>query len=101
MRKIVIKLPDTKNKKFRLQRKDWKGRRFTTAAGLLNALDRALFPYKLKEKTAIAIKEGKDTSNVSLDSDSGKYLMYCAGCFMEDYLSPLMMKNIEKKYGQV
>ena len=98
MGKIIIRLPDEKNKKFRLQRREWKGRRYLTAVGLVNALDRTFPRLELKEKTAIVIKSGKDTINESLDSDSTNYLLYCAGCFLEDYLSAVVMKKIEKKY---
>ena len=112
MRKIIIKLPDQRVNKFRLQRTGWKSRRYTTAPGLLNALERS-FPRKgFREKTAIVVKEvgrviktknGKESlhfvgANESLDSTDSKYLLYCAICFLEKHLTKETMMQKTKKY---
>ena len=107
MKKIIIKLPDPRVKKFRLQKDGWKSRRFLQASSLMNRLDinfkrkkDATTPYKLKEKTAIILKEYVDSYfvniNESLNSDDGKYLLYTASCFLEEYLSKEVMKKHEK-----
>ena len=106
MRKIIIKLPDERVDKFRLQRRGWTGRRFKTAIGLLNRLGKS-FPLKdTKEKTAIVVKEGKihkgrykgHIVNESLASDNATYLLYAATLYLEDYVSKKLVKRIERIY---
>lgn len=98
--RIIIKVPDKKVNKFRLQRMGWKGRRFLTAAGLLKALERSFSPKNLREKPSIIVKQyiGSHfkTLNETLNSDSKDYLLFVASCFLEDYLSPDTLKKYEK-----
>lgn len=105
MRKIIIKLPDKRVKKFRLQRKGWKGRRFLRAAGVLNRLESNFPRTELKEKTAIVVKEYIDSHfeniNESVASFDREYLFYTASCFLEDYLSEKTLKRIEKNFFKV
>jgi hypothetical protein len=94
--KIIIKLPNKKINKFRLQKYGVKGRRYLRAISLLNALSR----YKLKEKTLIAVKELSTTRyeviNETVASTNLKYLLYTTSCFLEDYLSAEMLKKFAK-----
>lgn len=113
MRKIIIKLPDEKVKKFRLQREGWTGVRSQTAATILRHLQRAFSCKKVKEKTAIVVKEVKrvvlkkngikklyfTVVNESLASDNSAYLIYVAACFLEDYLSKEIFSALERKYS--
>jgi len=106
MRKIIIKLPDKKVDKYRLQRRGWSGRRYTTAVGLLGGLSRAFPKGFLKEKTAIVVKEGLFPRghykgivvNESMPSDRPTYLLYCAALFMEDEISKFILNRIERRY---
>ena len=65
---------------------------------LYNRLERLLLRTKLKEKTSIVVKYGKDTSNETVASFDVKYLLYATSCFLEDYLSKVVLKRVEKKY---
>lgn len=98
MRKIIIKLPDKKVNKFRLQRVGWKGKRYVRAASLMSALARR----NLKEKTAVVVKEYNGTSqkiiNESVGSDDKKYLLYIASCFLEDFLTKREMNKYDTPY---
>lgn len=51
-------------------------------------------------KTCVRVNYGNGYYNESLPSKDESYLLYCAGCFLEDFLSENMLKKIEKKYGQ-
>lgn len=113
MRKIIIKLPDERVKKFRLQREGWIGIRSGIAATILRHLQRAFSCKKLKEKTMIVVKEvdrvvltkgGRKrlhfiVINQSLASDNPAYLMYIAACFLEDYLSKESFAALERRYS--
>lgn len=106
MKKIIIKLPDKKVKKLRLQRNGWKGRRFLKAARLISRLEKSLrpsHPTNLKEKTAVVLKEGVGTKfvniNESIASNNRVYLLYTAACFLEDYLTKDYFNGIERKYA--
>jgi hypothetical protein len=97
MRKIIVKLPDKNMSKFRLQRKGWVGRRYVKATGVLNRLE-SLFPSKeLREKTAVVVKEHNgshfENINESVASNDPKYLLHTLSCFLEDYLSPSVLKK--------
>ena len=104
MRKIIIKLPDKRVNKFRLQRKEWKSRRFLRAATLLNRLENTFPCNKLEERTAIVVKEHDGihfvSINESLPSNDSKYLLYAFACFLEDYLSEALLKSRYRKYGR-
>ena len=103
MKNIIIKLPDKRVKKFRLQGNGWKSRRFLRAATLLNRLESVFSRTKLDEKTAIVIKEyiGSHFVNIneSLSSNDSKYLLYTLVCFLEDFLSEQTLLNMLKKHG--
>ena len=106
MRKIIVKLPDERVPKFRLQRHGWVGRRYLRASSLLNRLDGALKHKELKEKTAIVVKEGRiykgrykgTIINESMDSTNPYYLLYTTACFLEDYITRRIMRPIERRY---
>jgi hypothetical protein len=94
--RIVIKLPV--NGKFSLSfghtprfRKD--------GTIIFNAIERRLQARGVKEKTAIVVKEGSDTVNESLKSTDARYLLYVAGCFLEEYLSSGVMRRIVRQYS--
>lgn len=97
MRKLIIKLPDPRVNKFRLQRRGMKGRRYLRAASLLRTLSR----YKFKEKTAIVVKEYIDGKfkiiNESLVSNDRDYLLFTASCFLENFLSKRLMNEFKIK----
>lgn len=102
MRKIFVKLPDPRVKKFRLQREGWKSRRFLKATGILNRLERVFPPNKLKEKTAIVVKEYIDSHfvniNETLASKDPKYLLFTLTCFLEDHIEKYTLNRKYKKY---
>ncbi len=102
MRKIIIKLPKEKGGRFRLARKGWKGRRFMSAAGLVNRMERTFPRTEFREKTAIIVKEyhrGRYRNiNETLASKDPKYLIFATGCFLEDYLSKEKFRNVLKKF---
>ena len=106
MRKIYIKTPDIKSKRFRMKRKGWKWTGFRSAAGAIGNLERRLGARKggsLKEKTAIVIKRYDGSSwvdeNETLDSRDPKYLVYTTACFLEEYLSNKVMRRILRGYS--
>lgn len=107
MDKIVIKYPDEKVNKFRLQRYGrWRGRQYKTAIGLVNGLERLLPQNKLREKTAVQVKEGRyekgkyehEITNETVDSDDPSYLLYAVSCFLEDELSDDSKRKAERRY---
>lgn len=103
MSKIIIKLPIDENDRWRLQRRNvWKARRFKSVAGLMGSLERALHSVKLKEKTSLVVKRYKDTTNEilneSCDSLNGKYLLWCATCFLEDFILTDTKRRLIKAY---
>ena len=68
---------------------------------LYGALERKLLRFsrtQLKEKTKIIVKYGKSSSNETIASLNAFYLLYASGCFLEDYMSINMQKNIRDKY---
>lgn len=65
---------------------------------LYGAIERYLQPRAMKEKTKIVVKYGKTTSNETIASTDKKYLLYAAGCFLEDYMTKDMQKTIRDRY---
>ena len=107
MKKIIIKYPDEKVDKFRLQRYGkWRGRQYKTAIGLVNGLERLLPQNKLREKTAVVVKKGwyedgkyqHEVVNETIDSDNPSYLLYAVSCFLEDELSDASKRKVERRY---
>ena len=67
---------------------------------LYNALEGRLPSLVDKEKLAIMVKYDIGT-NETLKSQDTHYLLYSLGCFLEDYLSPITMRRIERSYLSV
>jgi len=91
MKKIIVKLPDERVKKFRLQKRGWASKRYLTATRLVNRLEDGFCLKELEEKTAIVVKEqgsrGFEIINETLASKDTKYLLSCLTCFLEEFLS--------------
>jgi len=49
-------------------------------------------------KTAVRVIYGSGDHNESINSNNRSYLLYCLGCFLEDFLSVDIMNRIEKDY---
>ena len=97
--KINVKLPDSNVNKFRLKIPNHKGRRFLRASGLLNSLEKALAPQRIKEKICVRVKYDVGYINETLNSNNVNYLLWTTMCFLEDYLSKDYIRDINKKYG--
>lgn len=100
MRKIIIKLPESAVKKFRLQRNGWVGRRFLRASSLLTSLESAFPRRKLKENTSVVVKMRNGTRyeniNETVASNNPKYLLWITACFLEEHLSKKVFKKYDK-----
>lgn len=96
MKRITIKLPNDNGK--------WglsfgKGLKKRNSAGVIfGAIERRLRGYASEEKLVIMVREDGEIVNETLKTNDYRYLLYTTGCFLEDFLSEPMMKNIEGKY---
>lgn len=101
MRRIIIKIPREGEK--------WligfwgRPRKMLRADTLLNRLERRLLPLQDEKKMTLIVKEyirsHWESTNQSLASSNKAYLIYCAACFLEDYLSLNIMRKLERRYA--
>ena len=102
MKTIIVKLPDARHDKFRLKKKGWQGRRYLTAAALLNRLQTVLPLGKTRRKTAVRVVDVQghhtETLNESLPSRNAPYLLFTLACFLEDFLSKPVFNKYERAY---
>jgi hypothetical protein len=84
--KIIIKTPDDKVNKFRLQCRGYIGKRFVRKSALLKTLKQMLISRKnFNKKIEICVKYSKDTINETILSKDKNYLMFVIDCFLEDF----------------
>ena len=67
------------------------------ATVVYNAIERRLLASRIKEKTKISVKYGKDTTNEGM-YDNLYESLYVLACFLEDYLSSSFALSKYKKY---
>lgn len=100
--KLVIKLPVKENGKFKLQSSgNFPGRRYKTAARLLQGLSSVFLRTGLNEKIEIIVKKyiggHFEEINGTFPSNERGYLLYCTTCFLEDYISKNTLRKSEKR----
>ena len=95
---IIIKTPDKRVPKFRLQVVGKPSRRFIRASSLLNALSLTLPRKELDKKLSIKVKYDNGTTNETLDSQDPQYLLYATLCFLEDYLDKSFVLDFSRKH---
>ena len=96
--RILVKVPPTPQDKWTLSFGSGSRKR-NSASVILNAIERRLRGYVLKEKTTIKVKYSKDTTNTTIPSLDTNYLLYAVGCFLEDYLSGSTLLRLQRNYG--
>jgi hypothetical protein len=95
---FTLKIPTTIDGKWGIS--FGKGLRKRNSAGVVYyALERHLRGYAKEEKVAIVVKDMDGIANETIKSNDPKYLLYTAGCFLEDFLSEMTMKRIENGYA--
>ncbi len=55
---------------------------------------------QIKQKTAFGLREHGEYVNETIPTSNLAYLLYCMGCFLEDYIPEKTLKRIEKQYGK-
>ena len=99
--KIKITVPQKEGDKWMLGY-GARPRSMARADTLYNRLERFLLRTKFKEKMAIVVKYGRDSSgkiiNESLLSFDAHYLLYTLACFLEDFLPKQTLKRAERSY---
>lgn len=100
MKVFIIKMPKDKNSKWSLQQTGVPARRFRNAHAILNRFKKVFPRMEFREKTAIMVKRYVDgsfvTENETVSSKDPKYLIYATACFLEDFISPEVMRSYER-----
>lgn len=84
MNKIIISIP-TKKEKFKLSYGKSRGKHFSTIGRLKKSILKLALASRLKEKTAVIVKNGSGILNESLASTDKKYLKLVLNAFLEEY----------------
>jgi len=102
MKRLIIKIPKEKGKKWSLQQKGTNARRYIRASSLFSYLQRVFPRNKFQEKTVLVVNSYIDSQwtniNETCSSNNPKYLLYCLACFLEDYLTKGFARQAYKKY---
>jgi len=72
------------------------GKHRANANTAFSLIERRLLASRLNKKIEITVKYTNHTTNKTLASFNKNYLLYALSCFLEDYLSPNILKKYEK-----
>ncbi len=96
--KITITVPQN-NKKWKIS-SGGTPKSYAMWNSIYNRLRGLLSRLEVKEKVSILVKYGDGGFNETIASSNANYLLYTVACFIEDYVSPEVVKNMYKKYSK-
>lgn len=94
--RIIVKVPKKPTDRWLITWGKGGHTKKASASLVFNAIQKRLLRTRETKKTKIIVKYGKDSINETTPSQNAFYLLNSLGCFLEDYLSEAMFKQITK-----